>query len=72
VSKDDCVGFQVTSVSILPPRFLYSFTKRFLSATPNASLRAPTATDAPLPNAPTAACASTRPCRLSDERIRQR
>ena len=37
-------------------------TKSFFSAVPNASLRAPTLTVAPFPNASTAACASTRPC----------
>ncbi len=72
VSKVACVGFHETCTPILPPSFVYCATKSFRSATPNASFRAPTFTVAPLPNAPTAACASTRPWRLSEARIRHR
>src|SRR5215212_1551757 len=72
VSNVACVGFQETLSPILPPRFAYSVLNSASSAVPNASFRAPTLTVAPLPNASTAACASTFPWRASDGYVRHR
>jgi hypothetical protein len=72
VSKVAWVGFHEMLAPILPPRRSYSVTKSCFRAVPNASLRAPTFSFAPLPNASTAACASTLPWSVSDGYTRQR